>query len=89
MFIILLACFTYVVSITPVADLFLTPLEKAYRIPSIDAIRKCDAYVVLGGGVNESAPTVDGKGMPSGDALFRVMGAYRLYLLSPKPIIIS
>jgi uncharacterized SAM-binding protein YcdF (DUF218 family) len=60
-----------------------------YTLPSIDAIRKCEAYVVLGGGVNESAPTVDGKGMPSGDALFRVMGAYRLYLISPKPIIIS
>jgi uncharacterized SAM-binding protein YcdF (DUF218 family) len=86
---ILFACLIYGLSISPTAELFITPLERSYPIPSISNISQCDVYVVLGGGSNEEAPTIDGKGMPLGDALFRVMGAYRLYLLFPKPIIIS
>ncbi len=86
---ILFACFIYLLSISPTADLFIAPLERGYTIPSTEVIRQCDVYVILGGGANEEAPTLDGKGMPFGDALFRVMGAYRAYLLFPKPIIIS
>jgi uncharacterized SAM-binding protein YcdF (DUF218 family) len=86
---ILLAVFIYAVSIRPVAEMFIAPLEKAYAQPSVDEIRECDVYVVLGGGVNTAAPTLDGRGMPEGDALFRVMAAFRLYLFSRKPIIIS
>jgi uncharacterized SAM-binding protein YcdF (DUF218 family) len=84
-----LAFFIYAVSIGPVAEMFIAPLEKAYAQPSVNEIRECDVYVVLGGGVNTKAPTLDGKGMPEGDALFRVMAAFRLYLFSRKPIIIS
>ena len=86
---VVLAVFIYAASIGPVAELLIAPLENAYVQPSADEIRKCDAYVILGGGVNAAAPTLDGKGMPEGDTLFRVMAAYRLYLLSRKPIIIS
>jgi uncharacterized SAM-binding protein YcdF (DUF218 family) len=89
LFLILFACVIYALSIAPTAKLFIAPLEKGYTIPSVDTIRQCDAYVVLGGGTNEEEPTLDGKGMPLGDALSRVMGAYRVYLLFPKPIIIS
>jgi len=86
---VLLAAFIYGASISPVAEMLVAPLEKAYTQPSPDEIRSCDAYVVLGGGANTDAPTFDGKGMPEGDALFRVMAAYRLYLFSRKPMIIS
>jgi uncharacterized SAM-binding protein YcdF (DUF218 family) len=86
---VLLAVFIYAVSIGPVAEMFIAPLEKTYTQPSANEIRECDAYVVLGGGVNAIAPTFDGRGMPEGDALFRVMAAFRLYLFSRKPIIIS
>jgi uncharacterized SAM-binding protein YcdF (DUF218 family) len=86
---VLLAMFTYAVSIGPVSEKLMAPLEREYTQPTADEIKECDAYVVLGGGINTSAPTLDGRGMPEGDALFRVMAAYRLYLFSRKPIIIS
>ncbi len=87
--IILLAAFIYAVSINPTATALLAPLENAYKVPSVSEVKACDVYVVLGGGVNETAPTIDGRGSPDSDALARVTTAYRLYLISPKPIILS
>jgi uncharacterized SAM-binding protein YcdF (DUF218 family) len=85
----LIAAVIYVTSVGPTVNLLLGPLERAYPVPSVEELRQCDAYVVLGGGVNTSAPTIDGKGMPAPDAFYRVMAAYRLYLMDRKPIIIS
>ena len=86
---VLFAVLIYAVSTSPVAVMLIAPLERAYTQPSPDEIKGCDVYVVLGGGANTDAPAFDGRGMPEGDALFRVMAAYRLYLFSRKPIIIS
>ena len=88
-FLVSLALVTYLVSITPVADMALRPLERIYAVPSLDGIRACDAYVVLGGGINRGAPSLHGKGMPEDASLFRAVAAYEAYRLSPKPIIIS
>lgn len=85
----LVALFIYLISINPVAELVLNPLETQYPLPSLDEIRQCNAYIILGGGTNETGPTIDGKGMPEGDALARVIAGYRLYLIFQKPIIVS
>jgi uncharacterized SAM-binding protein YcdF (DUF218 family) len=69
--------------------MLLGPLERAYPVPSVNDIRQCDAYVILGGGANGNAPSIDGMGMPGGDTLYRIMAGYRLHTLSRKPVIIS
>ena len=89
LFIVLIALLFYIFSIEPTRDMLMIPLESAYKLPSIEDIRKCDAYVVLGGGINENAPSIDGTGALSGDALSRVFETYRVYLTVKRPIIFS
>lgn len=83
------AVLLYAASIEPTKDLVLIPLEDAYGPPALTAIKTGSAYVVLGGGIYDFAPDIDGKGTLSGDALPRVFCAYRLYRLDRKPIILS
>jgi uncharacterized SAM-binding protein YcdF (DUF218 family) len=89
LFIIFLSIALYIFTIEPTKDAFLIPLEDAYKVPSKLEIKTCDAYIVLGGGVLDNAPGIDGKGILTGDALYRVIGAYQLYLINQKPIILS
>ena len=84
-----LAAFLYLASIAPVADLLLIPLEDAYQPPATAEVKNGEAYVVLGGGVYDFAPDIDGKGVLSGESLSRVVCAYRLYRMDRKPIIFS
>jgi uncharacterized SAM-binding protein YcdF (DUF218 family) len=86
---IILAVFIYVLSINPTAELFIRPLEDAYRPASLAEVATCDVYVVLGGGINENVPDIDGKGALSAYALSRVTTAYRLYMRDKKPIIFT
>ncbi|MCX7965926.1 MAG: YdcF family protein [Syntrophorhabdaceae bacterium] len=86
---IALAGIIYLISIEPVKDMFIIPLEDAYNIPSIESIKTCDAYVVLGGGLNENAPDLVGEGQLTSESLPRVIDAYRLYRMERKPIILS
>ncbi|HOJ70289.1 MAG TPA: YdcF family protein [Syntrophorhabdaceae bacterium] len=88
-FIIIVALAIYALSIEPVKDIFIIPLEDAYKPPSINDVKSCDAYVVLGGGINENAPGLDGEGQLSNDSLPRVVEAYRLYIRHKRPIILS
>lgn len=44
---------------------------------------------MLGGGALENAPDIDGKGALGSSSLPRVIAAYRLYRIYPKPIILS
>jgi uncharacterized SAM-binding protein YcdF (DUF218 family) len=83
------ALFIYILSIGPTKDLLLVPLEDSFPVPSIEEVKRGDAYVVLGGGIYDNAPDVDGKGTLSGDALARVFTAYKLYRISKKPVILS
>jgi uncharacterized SAM-binding protein YcdF (DUF218 family) len=87
--VIILAALIYVLSITPAAELFIKPLEDAHKPASFTEIAAVDAYVVLGGGINENVPDIDGKGALNSFALPRVMAAYRLYMKAKKPIILS
>jgi uncharacterized SAM-binding protein YcdF (DUF218 family) len=84
-----LAALLYLASIVPVSDLLLIPLEDAYKPPATAEVKKGEAYVVLGGGVYDFAPDIDGKGVLSGEALSRLVCAYRLYRMDRKPIIFS
>ena len=84
-----LAAVLYLASIVPVAEFLLIPLEDAYRPPAASEVKRGDAYVVLGGGVYDFAPDVDGQGVLSGEFLSRVICCFRLYRMDRKPIILS
>ncbi len=88
-FLISIAIFLYMLSIGPTKDLFLMPLENAYKIPSVSAANSYEAYVVLGGGVYDEVPDIDGEGFPGEDGLTRIICAFRLFQLYKKPIIYS
>ncbi|HVN94960.1 MAG TPA: YdcF family protein [Syntrophorhabdaceae bacterium] len=87
--VIALAVLIYMLSIDPTADLFIVPLEDAQRPASLEEVKTGDVYVVLGGGINENAPDINGVGMIGSSALARIITAYRLYLIAKKPIIFS
>jgi uncharacterized SAM-binding protein YcdF (DUF218 family) len=84
-----LALVLYLVSIEPVRDLIVLPLENAYPVPSWSELQRVDAIVVLGGGLIENAPDIDGPGVLTADSLARVLGAHRLHTALKKPIIVS
>jgi uncharacterized SAM-binding protein YcdF (DUF218 family) len=86
---IVFAAVIYTLGITPTAELFIRPLEDAYKPALLAEVNACDAYVVLGGGINENVPDVEEKGALSSYALSRVATAYRLYMRDKKPIIFS
>ncbi len=73
------AILLYLLSIGPVKDLLLLPLEREYERPSsLDA----DAIVVLGGGVY-------GSGTLMGASVRRLMGGYILHRQTGLPLILS
>ncbi len=84
-----LAVLAYGLSIEPTANLIMVPLEDAFPAASIAKIKTCDAYVVLGAGVREDVPDLNGHAALSIYAMPRVVAAYRLYRINPKPIILS
>lgn len=79
----------YIASLEPVADQLILPLENAYPPINIKKVSEHDVYVVLGGGIHSYAPDLEGNGSPTGDALHRLVYAYRLYRIQPLPIIVS
>ena len=87
---LLMAFFLYFLSIEPVRDLFVIPLEDRYSVMKSEDLENSDAYILLGGGIYEKAPlSLDGMGIPSRTALPRVVEAARLYRKSPKTVYIS
>lgn len=79
----------YLASIAPVADFLLSPLENQYSPPATNNLRTSQAYVVLGGGTQENAVDLFGRGTLSADSTARMIAAYHLYRIMPKPIIVS
>ena len=82
----LLAGLIWALSILPVADLIMGPLEKPYtqfKTPSGDVL------VLLGGGIAGEVPDFSGKGVPSADFLSRIITAARLQQQLGIPIIVS
>jgi uncharacterized SAM-binding protein YcdF (DUF218 family) len=84
-----LAFFIYFISLEPTKDFILIPLENSYPLPSFERIRACDAYLVLGSSVREGAPSLKGKGELSEEGCERVLGAFMLYSLEKRPIILT
>ena len=85
--ILIASSFYYLFSITPVADLFLLPLERQYSYPSEEKIKEPNTIVVLSGGVKNKdlpLPSVFGE-----STIFRLNEAFKIYSLrTNKPNII-
>ncbi len=81
--------FIYALSITPVADKLILPLENSYSRLDVKNITNHDIYAVLGGGIHDNSPDIEGEGSPSGDALQRLVYVFRLYRFQPLPVIVS
>ncbi|MEI6855913.1 YdcF family protein [Psychrilyobacter sp.] len=81
----------YLLSIEPIKDLIVQPLEKNYLPITRAGLEKVDCYVVLGGGIYDNSPKSlsSTTGSPSKAALFRLIEGVRLYKESPKKIIIT
>jgi len=81
----------YLLSIEPVKDLIVQPLEKSFSPISKERIEDGDCYIVLGGGIYDNAPTSLGEntGIPTPGALTRIVEGVKLYKVNPKKIIIS
>lgn len=77
-------CLMWAVSIAPVSDRLLRGLESEYVIPR-DA--RGDVIILLGGGVHDKVPDLSGVGVPSEEALVRVVTAVRLQKKLGLPII--
>jgi len=83
---LLLAAMVYLLSISPVAQLLMRPLEDDYR-----TLRppKGDVIVVLGGGIVDRVPDVSGIGAPSFNMLPRIVTAARLQHRMGVPVLVS
>lgn len=67
----------YLLSIEPVANALVYPLESHYRAPSDEALKDVDAIIVLGGGAYRASEMRPHAAL-SGASLARVLGAVRL-----------
>ena len=78
------AVFLYLFSIQPVSNLLLSPLQKAYPLPSAVSVAKFkpDAIAVLGSGAYN-------KNTLDGDSLNRLYAGFKLYKRYKIPIIVS
>lgn len=81
----------YLLSIEPIKDMIVQPLEKKYLPITKTQLDKVDCYVILGGGMYDNSPKSLSliTGSPSKAALFRIIEGVRLYKVSPKKIIIT
>jgi len=79
----------YLLSLQPVASLLIAPLEGSYKVPPPERLKSCQALVVLGGGVKVKAPFLELKNDLSEDAFKRLVGAYKLYQMKERPIVVS
>jgi uncharacterized SAM-binding protein YcdF (DUF218 family) len=86
-FTIIAAALLYMLSIEPVKDLLLRPLEASVPVPTKEDIKVCQAYIILGAGLYDGTPELDLKGSLSADGYPRVLSALRLYHMDPKPIV--
>jgi len=89
--IIITMVIVYVLSIEPMKDVILNPLEKKYKPITFDQLFEGDSYIVLGGGSYQNAPNslINHKGSPTEGANFRLFEVVKLYNVDPKKIIIS
>ncbi|MCX7943976.1 MAG: YdcF family protein [Deltaproteobacteria bacterium] len=80
----ILGLLMYVLFIEPVQDYFYRELEEGLTLgTNING----DVVIVLGGGVYENSPDLNGNTVPSDEALARIVMAYRLHKRLDIPII--
>jgi len=90
-FLLMITISFYLLSIRPVSDFLLKPLENAYPPLSADVERNWpQAVVVLGGGIVQGSPEAGaGHDTLSPDAVKRAVYAFTLRDIFPVPIIFS
>jgi uncharacterized SAM-binding protein YcdF (DUF218 family) len=83
---IVLALLLWALSIQPVSNALMAPLEAGLTIPSNP---QGDVIVLLGGGIHEGVADLTGKGTPGEDMLARTVTAVRLQRQLQIPVIVS
>jgi len=83
--------FIYLLSIQPVSDLLLKPLENAYPPLSSELIKNWpQAVVILGGGTIQGSPEAgEGKDTLTSDAMKRVVYAFSLHNTFNVPFVFT
>lgn len=80
LFPLFLSILLYLISIEPVKDLLLLPLENRYPPLKEDVVDNNTLIVVLGGGIYDKSPEEKNFASLTPDALKRLFYAYRLFL---------
>ncbi len=83
---LIIACFAWLLSISPVSDVMLRGLESEFSIPENP---QGDVIILLGGGINDKAPDISGSGAPADTMLSRIVTAVRLKQRLNIPIIVT
>jgi uncharacterized SAM-binding protein YcdF (DUF218 family) len=86
LFIVLLSLMMWCLTIAPVSDLLLYPLESAYSIPSPP---RGDVIVLLGGGAYDDVKDLSGTGAPSEEMMGRIVTVARLYRKLGVPVVVT
>ena len=79
----------YLLSIRPVSNSFIKPLESCYVQPDVTELETAQAIVLLGGGSYEGVKDFDGEGQVSGSEANRLLMALRLHKALQLPIVLS
>ncbi len=86
---VLVSIFVYLLSIEPVKNFLLKPLENEFPFPENLKELNCDAIVILGSDIVRGSPDSLGKASPSNTTLKRLFMGYRVWKEIKKPIIVS
>ncbi len=81
--------FIYMLSIRPVSDRLIKPLENYYAQPDVTELNSAQAIVLLGGGSCSGVKDFDGEGQISAGAANRLLMALRLHKALHLPIVLS
>ncbi len=79
----------YLLSIRPVSNSFIKPLENYYAQPDVTELNSAQAIVLLGGGSYGGVKDFDGEGQVSAGAANRVLMALCLHKALQLPIVLS
>jgi len=82
------AALLYALSISPVTDFLISPLERRYPDPAAHT-QQCDAIAVMGGGLIERGSAEGRKPVLSRTSGERVNIAFRLWREARRPILLS
>lgn len=79
----------YLLSIRPVSNSFIKPLENCYVQPDVIELNSAQVIVLLGGGSYDGVKDFDGEGQISAGAVNRLIMALRLHKALQLPIVLS